>query len=257
MNADLSGKIAIVGGSTRGIGKATAIKFAQNGADVVINGRNTQSGLEAVKDIENLGRRSLFKQADLTKYVEVKEMIDDVVKKWGKIDIVVANGASEYPPTKFFHEIEPDIYPEFMKTRMFTRLHMIKAVLDHMMERKEGKIIIVATDAGRVPTPGESVNGAAAAGLVLLTKVLAREFARWKIHVNIICTTVTVDTPGYERALKQESTGKIFQKAAERVPFWPLVPNDLAELALFLASEDSDRITGQIFSLNGGLSFPG
>ena len=99
--------------------------------------------------------------------------------------------------------------------------------------------------------------GAAAAGLVLITKVLAREFSRWKIHVNTICTTVTVDTPGYERAVAGDSTGKIFQRAAERMPFWPLTPTDLADLALFLASSDSDRITGQIISINGGLSFPG
>ena len=99
--------------------------------------------------------------------------------------------------------------------------------------------------------------GAAAASLVLLTKTLAREFARWKIHINTICTTLTVNTPSYQRAISEDSTGKVFQKIGQKAPFWPLIPQDVAELALYLSSEDSDRVTGQIFSVNGGLSFPG
>jgi len=257
MESKLAGKVAIVGGSTQGIGRAIALKFAQNGADVVINGRNPKPGLEVVEEVENLKRRALFKQADLTNYAQVKEMVEDVIQKWGNIDIVVASGGAGNPPVGFFHDIDPELYAEFMKVKMFTRLHMARAVLDHMKDRKKGKIILISTDAGRVPTPGESINGAAAAGLVLMTKVLAREFSRWKIHINTICTTVTIDTPGYERAIQSDSTGKIFQRAAQRMPFWPLTPNDIAELSLFLASGDSDRITGQIFSVNGGLSFPG
>jgi len=257
METNLSGKVALVGGSTKGIGKAIVHKLAENGADVVVNGRDSQPGLEMVKEIEKLGRKALFKKADLTNYEEVKKMTEDVIREWGKIDIVIASGGADYPTPRFFHEIEPDLYPEFMKWRLFLRLYMIKAVLDHMKDRKKGKIILISTDSGRVPTPGASLNGAAAAGLVLITKVLAQEFSRWKIHVNTISTTVTIDTPGYELAIKRDSTGKIYQRATERMPFWPLTPQDIAELAFFLASEESDRITGQIFSVNGGLSFPG
>ena len=202
MKADLSGKIALIGGSTKGIGKAIAVKLAENGADIVINGRNPELGLKVVTEIEEMGRRAIFQRADLTNYEEVKGMVDTTLERWETLDIVVANGASDYPSPKFFYETEPDLYPEFIKTRMFTRLYMIRAVLDHMRQKQEGKIIMVSTDAGRIPTPGESLLGAAAAGIVHLTKVLAREFSRWKIHINTICTTVTIDTPGYERALK-------------------------------------------------------
>jgi len=258
MGGKLDGKIALVGGSTSGIGRAIALHFARNGADVVVNGRNSQAGHEVVKGIEGSGKRALFQQADLKSYDQVKEMVDDVVNKWGKIDIVVANGAAEYPLPLFFHDTDPELYPQYIKSYMFTRLYMIRAALEHMKEQQAGKIIMTTTDAGRVPTPGESLIGAAAAGITMLTKVLAREFTRWKIHVNTISITVTIDTPAYERTINMEgSLGNIFRKAVDNVPFWPITVNDIAELALFLASNDSDRITGQLFTISGGLTFPG
>ncbi len=257
MEANLLGKVALLTASSQGIGKAIALKLAENGADVVINARNPEPALEVVKKIEGMGRRSIFEKADLTSYEEVRRMVEDILDKWGRIDILVASGGAGYPPARFFHETPPQLYDDYFRDKLFTRLYAIRAVLDHMKERQKGKIILISTDAGRVPTPGESMIGAPAAGLVLLTKTLAREFARWKLHINIICLTVISDTPGYERAIRHVSTGKIFQKAAQRIPFWPITTKDVAELALFLASEDSDRITGQIFSISGGLSFPG
>jgi 3-oxoacyl-[acyl-carrier protein] reductase len=128
-----------------------------------------------------------------------------------------------------------------------------------MMARQSGKIIIVTTDAGRSPTRGESLIGGAAAALVLMTKALAMELARSKIRINTICTTATKETPGYERATSDQSTrmAEIFKKAEERMPFGMNRPDDIAQLALFLASADSNQITGQIFSVTGGLTFPG
>jgi 3-oxoacyl-[acyl-carrier protein] reductase len=118
---------------------------------------------------------------------------------------------------------------------------------------------MVTTDAGRTPTRGESLIGGAAAALVLMTKALAMEMARSKIRINTICTTVTRDTPGYEKATSQTDTrlAAIFKKAEERMPFGMNRPEDIAAVALFLASEASDQMTGQIFSVSGGLSFPG
>ena len=248
----LSGKVALIGGSTKGIGRAIAKRFSHEGARVVINGRDEASAEEVLRELKGEG---VFIKADLTKYEDVKRMVDEAVGRFGRLDIVVANGASDYPPAKFFHEIEPSLYPDYILTRLFTRLYMIRSSLDYL--KGGGKIIIITTDAGRTPTPGESMIGACGSALVMLTKVLAREFSRWKIYVNTICLTVTANTPGFERALKYDSTGKIFKRASERTPFWPIYPEDVAELALFLASSSSDKITGQIFSINGGLSFPG
>ncbi len=258
-NGALGGKTALVCGSTGGIGKTIALAFARAGADVAVNGRRTEAGAGVVGQIEALGRRGMFVRADLTDYGQVKGMADEVLSRWGRIDVLVANGAAEQPPPLFFHETDPSLYPEYMKTYLYTRLYPVRAVLDSMKERNGGSIVIATSEAGRAPTPGESLIGAAAAGLVMSTKVLAREFSRWRIRVNAIGITVTADTPAYERTVALPgSIGKIFRKAVEGIPLWPIGADDVAELALFLASDRlSGRITGQTVSISGGLTFPG
>jgi len=259
VEADLSGKVALVTGSSKGIGRAIAVRFAENGASVVINARTPGPALEVVEHVRAMGREAHFEPADLYNYDDVKRMVDSAVQRFGHIDILVACGAAAGPPPQPFHEIDPKSYGDCVSSHLFTRLYAVRAVLDHMMARQSGKIIIVTTDAGRTPTRGESLIGGAAAAVVLMTKVLAQELARWKIRINTICTTVTKDTPGYETATSQQDThlANLFKKAEERMPFGMNRPDDIAQLALFLASQDSNQITGQIFSISGGLSFPG
>jgi 3-oxoacyl-[acyl-carrier protein] reductase len=260
-NLKLKGKVALITGSSEGIGKTIALKFAENEADVVINGRTSESGMETVNKIKDMGRQAIFEKADLTVYNEVKEMVDRVLEKMSRIDILVVSGgtSSRGKPLiapNFFRDVAPDTYIDFINSQYFSRLYCVRAVLDHMIEKKSGKIVLIGTDAGRWPTPGESLPGGAGAALVLTTKVLASEFARWGIRINTISTTVTKDTPGIELVLSCGPAAKVFQKAMERQPF-PLRANDIAEAALFLASEASDQITGQTLSVNGGLCFPG
>jgi len=256
--SELAGKVALVCGSTSGIGRTIAEKFARRGADVVVHGRNPEAGEEVVRTIEGCGRKSLFLKADLSVFGETRGMVEEILERWGRIDILVGNGAAEFPPPRFFHETEPELFAEYMKMHMFTRLYPVKAVLGHMKERQRGKIILLTSDGGRIPTPGEALIGAAAAGLVMATKVMAKEFSRWNIRVNAIGLTVTADTPMYVRTTRLEgSLGKMFRMAAENTPFWPITAEDIAEVALFLAGGGSDRITGQTISVNGGLSFPG
>ena len=259
MEADLSGKVALVTGSSKGIGRAIAVKFAENGASVVINARTPGPALEVVEHVRAMGREAHFEPADLYNYDDVKRMVDSAMQRLGHIDILVASGAAAGPPPQPFHEIDPKSYGDCVSSHLFTRLYAVRAVLDHMMARQSGKIIIVTTDAGRTPTRGESLIGGAAAAVVLMTKALAMELARDKIRINTICTTVTKDTPGYETATSQQDThlANLFKKAEERMPFGMNRPDDIAQLALFLASQDSNQITGQIFSISGGLSFPG
>ena len=259
MQADLSNKVALVAGSTYGIGQAIAIKFAQNGADVVINGRNPESAKETLKEIESLGRRVIFEKADVTDYQQVQQMVDNTLAKLGKIDILVCSGGIgagfEIGP-HFFRQTDPGTYWGFVQSQWFSRLYCIKAVLEHMIERNKGKIVLITTDAGRWPTPAESLPGGVGAAIVMTTKVLAKEFTRWGIRINTISTTVTRDTPAMKRVLGEWSAAKVFQQALDKQPF-PLLAKDIAEAALFFASDDSDAITGQTLSVNGGLSFPG
>ena len=259
MEADLSGRVALVTGSSKGIGRAIAVRFAGNGASVVINARTPGPALEVVEHVRAMGREAHFEPADLYNYDDVKRMVDSAVQRFGHIDILVANGAAAGPPPQPFHEIDPKLYGDCISSHLFTRLYAVRAALDHMMARQSGKIIIVTTDAGRTPTRGESLIGGAAAAVVLMTKALAMELARCKIRINTICTTVTKDTPGYDTATSQQDThlANLFKKAEERMPFGMNKPEHIGQLALFLASADSDQITGQIFSISGGLSFPG
>jgi 3-oxoacyl-[acyl-carrier protein] reductase len=261
MGLDLKGKVALITGSTKGIGRTIALKFSENGADVIINGRSKEDGMKTVKKIKDMGRQAIFEKADVTLYAEVKEMVDRILKKMPRIDILIASGGvmsrgKVMTAPSFFKEIDPDTYMDFFNSQYFSRLYCIRAVLDQMVEKKSGKIVLISTDAGRWPTPGESLPGGAGAALVMSTKVLAGEFARWGIRINTISTTVTRDTPGIEHVGSYGAAGKIFQRAMERQPF-PISSNDIAETALFLASEASDQITGQIISVNGGLCFPG
>jgi 2-hydroxycyclohexanecarboxyl-CoA dehydrogenase len=259
VEADLSGKVALVTGSSKGIGRAIAVRFAENGASLVINARTPGPALEVVERVRAMGREAHFEPADLYNYQDVKRMVDSTVERFGHIDILVANGAASGPPPQPFHEIDPKVYVDCISSHLFTRLYAVRAGLDHMMARQSGKIIIVTTDAGRTPTRGESLIGGAAAALVLMTKALAMELARYKIRINTICTTATKGTPGYDRATSDQSTrmAEIFKRAEERMPFGMNRPDDIAQLALFLASADSNQITGQIFSVTGGLTFPG
>lgn len=259
MQANLSGKVALVTGSSKGIGRAIALKFAGNGADIVVNARNRAPALEVVEQVKGLGRKACFEQADIWNYQEIEQMVHKAVQEFGQIDILVASGGGGGVPPQPFHDIDPALYIDTIESHLLSRLYCIRAVLDHMMERQRGKIIIITTDAGRTPTKGESLIGGAAAAVVLMTKVLAQEYAPWQIRINTICTTITKDTPGYEYAMANPDTPifKIFKKAEERMPFGINKPDDIAQLALFLASEDSNQITGQIFSISGGLSFPG
>ncbi|MFC1944334.1 SDR family NAD(P)-dependent oxidoreductase [Chloroflexota bacterium] len=256
MQADLSGKVAVVTGSSWGIGRAVALKLAENGADIVVNAMHSRDrGLETARQIEEMGRRAVFEQADITSYQQVRRMAESAVAAMGKVDILVASGAREQTQLGFFRETDPEAYIESVKSQWLSRLNCARAFLDHMIERNGGKVILISTDAGRMPTPGECLTGGAGAALVMSTKVLAAEFARWGIRVNTICLTVTrenLDT----KVEYGRSIDNIIKKILERQPF-PTTSKDIAEAALFLASEAADQITGQILSVNGGMSFPG
>jgi len=260
MQVDLAGKVALVTGSSYGISKAIALKFAENGSDIVVNARHPEAGMEVVQQIKGMGRQAIFEPADVNKYPEVAQMANNVIQKLGHIDILVASGgrggeATDPTMMQFFRETDPETYVYWAKSQWLNRLYCVKAVLDHMIDKQAGKIIMIGADAGRWPTPGESMVGGSAAALVMATKVLAAEFAQWQIRINTLCLTVARDTPTISLVL-EGPIGHIFKKALDRQPF-PTTSADVAEAALFLASKGADQITGQILSVNGGLCFPG
>jgi len=264
MKTDLQGRVAIVTGGSEGIGKAIALRMAESGADVAIATRSAEKAAPVVQQIRAMGRKALHIPVDITQYPSCVQMVQGTLREFGRVDILVANGQPRLREARAlpFHEIDPVHYAAYFSTRLFSRLNCIRAVLDPMRERQYGKIVNVTTDAGRYPTPSESLIGAAAAGLVLATKTLAREFSRWRIRVNTVSTTLTADTPAYEHFVKIRESGEViakaFKKIEERAPTGRLnLPDDIAWAVVYLASPESDQITGMTLSVNGGISFPG
>ncbi|MDE3074052.1 MAG: SDR family oxidoreductase [Chloroflexota bacterium] len=249
-------------GGTRGIGRAIALKLTEAGANVIIQGRDQQAADEVIAASEKLGPRPEFVAANMYDYADVKRLMETAVERFGKLDIAVANGGTAIPRADLFQDIAPDRLVAYFESRVYHRIFAIHAAFPLMKARGYGKIICTTTDAGRVPTPGESMIGAAAASLIFLTRALAREFVRWGVRINTISTTLTADTPPYDNYRRERDRGsdavivKAFRKIEEKSPFGLNKPEDLADLALYLASPGSDRLTGATISVTGGISFP-
>lgn len=259
MQVDLNNQVAFVCGSSSGIGRAIAVVLAKNGADIVLNGRAEASAREAIDEIQRLGRKVIFEKADISEYHDMKRAADQALLEFGKIDILVVSGGVTGSGLKsdLFLETPPESYLAWAKTRWCSRLYCVRAVLDHMVHRHTGKIVLISTDAGRWPTPAECMAGSLGAAVVMTTKVLARELSRWQIRVNAICITAMEGTPGYNYATQLSARlADVFKKALAKQPF-RVTSEDVANAALFFCSDESNAITGQILSVNGGLSFPG
>lgn len=171
MSSKLAGKVALVTGSSAGIGKAITLKFAENGANLIIHGKDPtpELGQAVVREIISLGCKAIFGEADINNYQEVKRMVDRGIERFGKIDILVVSGGAvaTFGKANFFKDTDPEDYFELAKIQWLNRAYCVKAVIDHMIERQWGRIVMLGTDAGRWPTPGESMVGASGAALVL------------------------------------------------------------------------------------------
>jgi 2-hydroxycyclohexanecarboxyl-CoA dehydrogenase len=250
--ADLAGRVAVITGSTRGIGLATARRLARQGASVVLNSR-TGDGSEALKDLD-LGERAIFIASDVSGVAGAQRLADLTVDRFGRVDVWV-NNASPNVKVDFFDRQQPGDWHQTIDGKMFTTINCIHAVLPAMQAQGEGCIVNIVSDAARVGTAGESLVSAAYGGVIALTKSLAREFARHRIRVNCVSITLTTGTPGYERIIADEVRSKIFAKIAAKMPFGVLDPDDTAQAVEYFVL--AKRVTGQTLSVNSGLSFPG
>jgi 3-oxoacyl-[acyl-carrier protein] reductase len=262
LRTDLRGKVALVTGGTAGIGRQAVLALARDGADVGILARDPEPALELVEQIEAMGQRAIALPADLTQYDEVRTAVEMTVEDLGSLDILVASGgAGLHTPARPFHEIDPAVYPNYVMTHLYARLHAIRAALDVMVPAESGSIVLLTTDAGRTPTPGESFIGGAAAAMIFMVRALGRELARHHVRINAVAITLTRDTPGYDWYQSQLHTDNVlvraFQKLEREVPLGLNSPEDVVNAILFLASGAAAQVTGATLSVNGGISFPG
>ena len=181
----LEGKKAIVTGAGQGIGKAIALELARRGSDVAVCDLNAETAGVTSQEIESMGRRALTLVVDVADSEAVAAAVEEAVQAFGQIDILVNNaGWDKIQP---FVETTPDFWDKVIAINYKGVLNFSHAVCKSMAERKEGKIVNVASDAGRVGSLGETVYAGAKGGVIAFTKSLAREMARAGVHVNCIC----------------------------------------------------------------------
>jgi 2-hydroxycyclohexanecarboxyl-CoA dehydrogenase len=247
--------VAIVAGGTSGIGLAAAAIFAREGVTkLLLVGRDESRGARAVKQLlEETGVEAHFVSCDLSVADDARRMAAEAVERWGRVDVLVNSLNSGSIPT-LVHRYAMDDLTVVLAQRANYVLNSCGAVLPIMRKQGSGSIVNVASDAAKVPTPGEAVIGAAMAAIVVFSKTLAIEAKRDGVRVNIVTPSLVTDSGGYDQAMSDAFSAKVFTKAVERANLGVPGPDDVAAAIVFLAGDQASKITGQALSVNGGIS---
>ncbi|MGB9629527.1 MAG: SDR family NAD(P)-dependent oxidoreductase [Thermodesulfobacteriota bacterium] len=244
------GKVTLITGSTRGLGKAFAVGFAKEGASVIVNGRNFDKAWEVSKEIENLGVKSIAISADVSSSQEVARMVEEAIQSFGRIDILI-NNAGVNPFILEAEKIKEEGWDQVLDINLKGVFLCCQAVGRKMIEQGGGKIINISSTAGLLGEQGFLPYCVSKAGVMMLTRVLAYEWSRYHIFVNAIAPGVVgggMNAP----VLKNEI---LFSALKEQVPLKRLAtPEEIVKVAIFLASEDSSYINGATLIADGGMT---
>lgn len=246
----------LITGGTSGVGLATAIGFAREGARVVINGRDAGRGADARgKVLAAVPGADVHFVAGDCNSVEGAAAVCGAAESalGGAVDILVNSTVGPYGP-KLFHNIALNDVPDIVAKQMMAPLLTSRAVWDGMRRKGGGAIINIASDAGKVTTPGESVIGAAMAGIIMFSRTLATEGKRDGIRVNCVTPSIIEGTATYAQVMSDEFSGKLFGKAIKMAQLGVVNAEDMAGLIVFLGSPAAAKLSGQAISLNGGIS---
>jgi 3-oxoacyl-[acyl-carrier protein] reductase len=245
----LEGKVALVTGSSRGIGAAIARLFAQEGAKVVVHGRDAKALASVRSEIERAGGRAIAVAADLTKFSEIEAMRLTIERELGLIDLLVANAGGSFSPPGPLEEITEEGWHASVEGNLTATFLTIKSILPGMKARKAGNIITISSSAARRANPRSPVPYAAAkAGIEILTQHLATQVGPFGIRVNCIAPE-TILTERNRHWISEE----VQRELIEAHPIRRLgTPEDVARAALFLASEEAGWITGIVVDVAGG-----
>jgi 3-oxoacyl-[acyl-carrier protein] reductase len=244
---DLSGKGAVITGGARGIGRAIALRFAEQGADVVFSYRgNSEAAQQTVADIEALGRKALAVQADVVQPESAKVLIEAGLAELGRIDILVNNAG--ITRDNLLMRLSEEDFDSVLRTNLKGTFLLTKAVSRPMMKQRTGRIVNLSSVVGQMGNAGQSNYSAAKAGIIGFTKSMARELASRGVTVNAIA-------PGFiMTAMTAALPENVRQGFLDQIPMGKFgTPEDVAELAVYLASDGASYVTGQVIGINGGL----
>jgi 2-hydroxycyclohexanecarboxyl-CoA dehydrogenase len=252
----LKDKVVVVTGSASGIGRAIALRFGAEGALVALFDINMKGAEETASTITAAGGKALAYRVDITERASIEAAVDALENDTGRIDVLVNNAGWDIPIA--FIETDRPFWDKVIGINLYGPLNMHHVVLPRMMARKGGRIVNIASDAGRVGSSGEAVYSACKGGIIAFTKTIAREAARAGINVNCVCPGPT-DTPLFDAFKAQSADGaKIAEGLARAIPFRRLgMPEDYPGTVAFLASDDAAYVTGQVISVSGGLTMHG
>lgn len=251
-----AGKVALVTGSTSGIGLATAELLGRGGAKaVILNGRDAVAGEAQRQRLTALAPGTAFRfiAADYADQLQVDALFAEIEAAFGCLDIFVHTATGGGPPDLFM-SLNPAGWQATLEGKLISLMRCCYKAIPMMQAKGGGAIVSVASDAAKLATPGESVIGAAFAGNAMFVKTLAVELARDKIRANVVTPSITRNTKTYDAVMAGEFSRKLFQKAEARARLGVPVPENVAPIIAFLASPLASHITGQVVSANGGIS---
>ena len=248
----LENKVAIITGGAKGMGRATALKFAKEGCSVAIADISTKEAKETLAEVSRIGKEGLFVRCDVTETKEVNETVAGVLDKYGQIDIMVNNAGSSAPSPSIEYLTDED-WDRVLDINLKSVFFFCRAVVPHMKQRKSGKIINVSSLGALYPHAEVVHYGAAKAGVLGLTYGLAQSLAPYNICVNAILPGL-VHSHFYDKLLEDmPDKDAFFQEGAKCIPLQrPGVPDDIAGAALYLASDLSNFVTGTTINVSGG-----
>ena len=242
----LSGKVAIVTGSGQGIGRAIAETLAHHGADIVVADLDPKRSQETVEAITKMGRRALNLKVNVANWEDVKGMVDQVMKEWGKIEILVNNAG--VTRDGLLVRMKEEDWNLVMQVNLNGTFHCTKAVIQPMSRQRYGRIVNIASIVGVMGNAGQANYAASKAAVIGFTKTVAREYASRLITVNAVA-------PGFiDTAMTQGLSAEVRETLQKQIPLSRLGhPSDVAEAVRFLVSDEAGYITGQVLHVNGGM----
>ncbi len=244
----------LITGSTQGVGFAAARALLEEGALVTISGRRNETIRAGIDELREDHRVFGF-AADLTTPDAARKLVSSAREAMGGLDGIVLSHGGPYHPTPF-EEYEVEAFPMLADYVFLSLARVVHAAIPSLSDSAHGgRIVSVISDASRFPTPGESMIGALAAATAMFTRTLAGELARKGIRMNALGITITRDTPTYSRVMEASPFSRqLFEKAEARIPLGPNRAEDIVGTILYLLSDAAAKVTGQVISVNGGLS---